>query len=171
MYLFALSLDWMNYPGLELWKFINLGVFLAVGIYILKKPLANALRARRQAIIDELAKAEEQKEGAVLRLQEAETLLERVDDEVKQIRDHSRDEAQSERERLKLEAQNEIDKLRQQGERQVDMARKVSRKTLREFLAHRSVELAGNSVRQRIKPEDDDRLIAISIAELRRGKG
>ena len=54
---------------------------------------------------------------------------------------------------------------------QVEMARKVSRKTLREFLAQRSVELAGQSVRQRIRPEDDVRLIAISIAELRRGKG
>ena len=171
MYLFAFSLDWMNYPGLELWKFINLAIFLGVGIYILKKPLTNALRGRRKAIVEELAKAKEEKEAAVLRLQEAETLLERVDGEVKQIREHSREEAQSERERLKLEAQNEIDKLKKQGERQVEMARKVSRKTLREFLAHRSVELAGNTVRQRIKPEDDARLIAISIAELRRGKG
>jgi F-type H+-transporting ATPase subunit b len=173
MYLIFLF-DWkevMNYPGLELWKFINLGIFLAVGIYILKKPLTNALRARRQTISEELAKAKQEKEAAQLRLQEAEGLLAHVDDEVQQVRDEAQREARSERDRLAHEAQNEIEKLKQQGERQVEMAHKVSRKTLREFLAIRSVELAGQSVRQRIRPEDDARLIAISINELRRGKG
>jgi F-type H+-transporting ATPase subunit b len=161
----------MNYPGLELWKFINLGVFLAVGIYILKKPLTNALRSRRAAITEELAKAKEHKEAALQRLQEAEGMLANVDDEVKAVREEAKREAQSERERLAVEAQSEIEKLKQQSERQVEMARKVSRKTLREFYALRSVELAGQTVRQRIRPEDDARLIAISIAELRRGKG
>ena len=168
MYLIVISLDWMNYPGLELWKFINLGIFLAAAIYILKKPLTNALRARRQRIVEELAKAKNEKDAAQQSLQEAEGLLAHVDDEVKSVREEAKREAVSERERLALEAQNEIEKLKQQGERQVEMARKVSRKALREFFALRSVELAGNAVRQRIKPEDDARLIAVSIAELRR---
>jgi F-type H+-transporting ATPase subunit b len=173
MHLLLLSVDWswMNYPGLELWKFINLAVFLSAGIYILKKPLANALRARRQSIIEELAKAKTDKEGALLALQEAEGLLSNVDDEVKKIQEHSKLEAQAERERLAIEGKSEIAKLEQQGQRQVEMAVKVSRKTLREFLAQRSVELASNAVRERIRPEDEARLIGISIAELRRGKG
>jgi F-type H+-transporting ATPase subunit b len=168
MYLIFISLDWMNYPGLELWKFINLGIFLAAGIYILKKPLTNALRARRQGIVEELANAANEKEASLAKLQEAEGLLAHVDEEVKTVRQEAIREAVSERERVAIEAKDEIEKLKQQGERQVEMARKVSRKTLREFFALRSVELAGNAVRQRIKPEDDARLIAVSIAELRR---
>ena len=168
MYLIVISLDWMNYPGLELWKFINLAIFLAVGIYILKKPLTNALRTRRQGIVEELAKAKDEKDTALRKLEEAEGLLAHVDDEVKAVREEAKREAVSERERLAVEAQNEIEKLKKQGERQVEMARKVSRKTLREFFALRSIELAGDAVRQRIKPEDDARLIAFSIAELRR---
>jgi F-type H+-transporting ATPase subunit b len=171
MYLAVLSLDWMNYPGLELWKFINLGIFLGVGIYILKRPLTNALRTRRQKITEEIAKAKADREAALLRLQEAEGLLAHIDDEVKVIREHAKHEAESERERQAIEAQNEIEKLKQQGQRQVEMALKVSRKGLREFLAQRSIELAGENVRQRIRPEDDARLIGLSIAELRRRKG
>ena len=160
----------MDYPGLELWKFINLGIFVALGIYILKKPLTNALRARRQTITEELAKAKLDREAALQRLQEAEGLLAHVDDEVKAVSEEAKREAVLERERLALEAQKEIEKLKQQGERQVEMANKVARKKLREFLALRTVELAGANVRQQIRPEDDARLIAISIAELRRRK-
>lgn len=170
MYLIVMSLDWMNYPGLELWKFINLAIFLAAGIYILKRPLTSALHQRRERIVGELAKAKEDKEAALKRLQEAEELLGRVDQEVKQVHEQSLQEAIVERERLAMVAQNEIEKLKEQGERQVAMAVKVSRKHLREFLAQRSVELAGDSLRQRLRPEDDARLIEISIAELRRGK-
>ena len=30
---------YLNYPGLEAWKFINLAIFVAVLAYLLRKPL------------------------------------------------------------------------------------------------------------------------------------
>ncbi|PWT92427.1 MAG: hypothetical protein C5B55_06420 [Blastocatellia bacterium] len=171
MILFALSLDnWMNYPGLELWKFINLAIFLSAAIFVLKQPLANALRARRERIVQELLKAKEDKEAATRRLSEAEDLLSHVDGDVKAIREQTVEEAKSERERLAQLTQMEIEKLEGQGKRQVDIARRVARKGLREFLARRSVELASATVNERMRPDVDERLIGFSITELRRGR-
>ena len=36
-------MEWFNYPGLELWKFLNLAIFTAAGIYVLRKPISAAL--------------------------------------------------------------------------------------------------------------------------------
>ena len=41
---------YLNYPGLEAWKFVNLAIFVAVLAYLLRKPLGEAFKARREAI-------------------------------------------------------------------------------------------------------------------------
>jgi hypothetical protein len=56
---FAEGATWYNYPGLELWKFINLAIFTGVAIYILRKPISAALATRRDAIRQELVQAQQ----------------------------------------------------------------------------------------------------------------
>lgn len=170
MHTFALSLDWMNYPGLELWKFLDLAIFLTVVIYILRRPLSEALHKRRETIRLEIIKAREEREIAVKKLQEADDQLAHVDADVQKIKEQARQEAILERERLGILGEREIEKLQTQAQREVETARRVARKMLREFLAQRSVQLAKESVRNRMRPEDDVRLITASIGELRRGK-
>ena len=44
---------YLNYPGLELWKFVNLALFIIVGIYLHRRfgrPISEALRARGEGI-------------------------------------------------------------------------------------------------------------------------
>jgi len=41
---------YLNYPGLEAWKFINLTIFLIAGAYLLGNPLKSALLALREGI-------------------------------------------------------------------------------------------------------------------------
>jgi hypothetical protein len=72
------------------------------------------------------------------------------------------------RERLAAAAVNEIEKLKQQAQREMEAADKLARKGLRQFLAHRSVELARESVRGQMRPEDDTLLIKENIGDLRR---
>ena len=167
---FAEGATWYNYPGLELWKFINLAIFTGVAIYILRKPISAALATRRDAIRQELIQAQEQKEQAVAKMTEAESLLSRLDVEVRTINEHARQEAESERQRVIASTAHEIDKLKQQAEREIETADKVARKELRQFLAQRSVEVARANVRGRMKPEDDRALIEESIGELRRAR-
>ena len=50
----------------------------------------------------------------------------------------------------------------------MEAADKLARKELRHFLAQRSVELARESVRSQMTPEDDTLLIKENIGDLRR---
>jgi F0F1-type ATP synthase membrane subunit b/b' len=161
-------MEWFNYPGLEIWKFLNLAIFTSVAIYILRRPISAALAARREAIRQELVTAQTEREQALARVSEAEDLLSRLDEHVGAIRKQALNEAKTEKERLAAAAEVEIEKLKQQGQREMEVAGKLARKELRQFLAQRSVELARETVRGQMRPEDDTRLIKDNIGDLRR---
>jgi F0F1-type ATP synthase membrane subunit b/b' len=99
---------------------------------------------------------------------EAEDLLTRVDEHVGAIHKQAAQEAEAERQRLADATVREKEKLNQQAQREIDTANKLARKELRRFLATRSVEMARESVRKQMRPEDDALLIKESIGDLRR---
>ena len=160
--------DWFNYPGLEVWKFLNLAIFTAAGIYILRKPINQALLARREAIQQELVRAQQEREQALARVAEADSLLGRLDDDVRTLEEQAREEATSEKQRIAASTAREIEKLKQQAQRELETADKLARKELRQFLAEKSVQMARESIRSQMRPEDDTALIRENIGELRR---
>lgn len=166
MLLFAYP-EWVNYPGLELWKFADLAIFITVAIVILRKPLANALEARRERIKVEIAKAEAERDRAAEQLAEAQALLAHVGDDVEAIHEQSLQEVNFERQRQAEAAEKEIARLKAQGDREVELARKAAHKTLREFLASRSLQIAKQSVTNQLRPQDDDLFIKERIDELK----
>jgi F-type H+-transporting ATPase subunit b len=167
MLIFALP-EWVNYPGLELWKFADLAIFITVAVVILRKPLSNALEARRERIKAEIAKAESERATATDQLAEAQALWAHVNDDVDAIHEQARQEVILERQRQAAAAEKEIARLKAQGEREIELARKAAHKTLREFLASRSLQIARQSVINRLRPQDDDVFIKDRIDELRR---
>jgi F0F1-type ATP synthase membrane subunit b/b' len=167
---FADWMEWFNYPGLELWKFLNLAIFTVFAIYILRRPISEALGTRREAIKQELVQAQEAHARAQAKLAEADSLLSRMDVEVRAVREHSLHEAESERQRIASATTHELEKLKQQAEREIETADKVARKELRQFFAKRSIDFARETVRGRMGPEDDRHLIEDSIGELRRAR-
>jgi F-type H+-transporting ATPase subunit b len=160
--------EWYNYPGLELWKFANLAIFTGLGIYILRKPISAALASRRDAIQQELVTAQNERDQAVARVAEADALLTRLDDDVRKVQEQAREEATSERQRIATSTEREIEKLKQQAQREMETADKLARKELRQFLAEKSVQVARESIRVQMRPEDDTALIRERIGELRR---
>lgn len=160
--------EWFNYPGLEVWKFLNLAIFLAVMIYLLRRPISEALASRREAIKQELVQAKQQREEAMNKVIQASNKLDQVEADIASIREHARDEAVAERERLAEATKRDIEKLKQQAQREVETADKIARKQLREYFASRSIEVARQSIKAQMKPEDDAVLISQSIDELRR---
>jgi F-type H+-transporting ATPase subunit b len=170
IFAFAEGATWYNYPGLELWKFFNLALFTAVGIYILRRPISAALATRREAIKQELVHAQETKARAVEKLAEADSQLSRLDSEVRTVHEQSRHEADAERQRVAAATAREIERLKQQAEREIETADKIARKALRQFFARKSVQVARDKVRTEMRPEDDRQLIEQSIGELRRAR-
>ena len=162
--------QYFNYPGLEAWKFLNLAIFTAAAIWVLRKPINAALLARRGAIQQELLDAQNERERALAQVTEANDLLSRLDDDVRTVREQARQEAESERQRVAAATTTEMEKLKEQAQREIDRAGRLARKELRKHLAKRSVELARESVRNQMRPEDDTLLIKENIGELRRTK-
>jgi F-type H+-transporting ATPase subunit b len=168
MLLLAEGIEWYNYPGLELWKFLNLAIFTAAVIYVLRKPINQALLARRDAIQQELVTAQQEREQALARVAEADSLLSRLDDDVRTVQEQAREEVKSEMQRIAASTEREIEKLKQQAQREMETADKLARKELRQFLADKSLQVARDSIRSQMRPEDDTALIQENIGELRR---
>lgn len=162
------TLEWANYPGLELWKFLNLAIFTAAGIFVLRKPISQALLARRISIQKEIVAAQQEREKALAQVADADNLLSRLHEDVRAVNKQADEEAKSERARLAASAEREMEKLKQQSQREVETAGKLARKELRQFLAQRSIELARESVRSQMRAEDDTALIKENIGDLRR---
>lgn len=159
---------WWDYPGFELWKFVNLGIFVLLLVYILtrKAKLGDAFKARRETIRNELARAQQERDAALAKLKEVEERLARLDSEVSDIQDRSRREVAEENERIARATETEIVRLGEQAQREIERAGKTARHELRRYTAEQSVRLAEEMIRREMKPEDDARLITRNIEEL-----
>ena len=162
---------WVNYPGLELWKFANLFLFILVAFLLhrrLGKPIREALRSRSEAIKRELQKAREDRDVALAKLSEVEARLANLDAEVAAVKDKARAEAEAEKARLALSTEKDLAKIKEQATREIESAAKAAKHELRRFAAEESVRLAETILKQEIKPEDDARLATLNVEELGR---
>lgn len=163
---------WWNYPGFELWKFVNLAVFVGVAVLIhhrLGRPIRQALRSRAERIKLELKTALAERDNALRKLKEVEARLSRLDEEVASVAEQAGSEAEAESERIKRSTEAEMAKLREQGQREIETAAKIAKQELRRFAAEQSIKLAEESVRRELTAEDDIRLIDMRVDQIGRG--
>ena len=157
---------YFNYPGFEAWKFINLAIFIAIMVYLLKKPLSGAFKAKRDAIRAELIKAEEEKQAALLKLNEAETRLARLEAESGEIIEKARTEAEAEKARIVAQAEFEANRLRAQANSEIERKTKQVRNELRRFSAEESVRLAEEKIRKAMNAKTDEKLVKAGIKSI-----
>jgi len=159
---------WWDYPGFELWKFVNLAIFVIALVFAMRKfvGVPEMFRDRKETIKRELARARMERDAALAKLKEVEERLSGLDTEVAAVKEQSAREAEEERQRIAHATEAEIVKLSEQAAREIENAGKAAKKELRRYTAEQSVRLAEEIVRREMKPEDDARLIASNIEEL-----
>jgi len=159
---------WWDYPGFELWKFVNLAVFAFVLILAMRKffRVPEMFKDRKETIKRELARAQKERDAAVAKLKEVEERLARLDGEVRDVKERSKVEAAEERERIARSTETEVAKLSEQAQREIENAGKAARKELRRYTAEQSAKMAERLIRREMQPEDDARLITRNIEEL-----
>jgi F-type H+-transporting ATPase subunit b len=163
---------WWNYPGFELWRFVNLAIFIAAALYLDRRfgrPIREALRSRREGIKRELKRARAERDMALAKLAEVESRLARLDEEVLVIRQQATAEAEAERGRIERSTEIEMAKLRQQARAEIESTGKVVRQQLRELAAEHSLKIAEQHIRKDLRVEDDNRLIALNVEQIGRG--
>jgi F-type H+-transporting ATPase subunit b len=156
---------WQEYlPVLA--KVLNLLLFVGLLVYLLRRPVGEAFRARREGIRRELMEAQEERNAALAKLEEVEGRLARLDSEVEGIRAQAQREAAEERARIERATEEEIRKVREQAQREIESAGKAARADLRRYAAEQSVRLAEDLIRRDLRPEDDERLVRAYVDEL-----
>ncbi len=161
---------WWNYPGLELWKFINLLLFVLCALYLHRRfgrPIKEGLRARGEAIKRELKQAKEERDQALAKLAEVETRFATLDAEVSKVKERNAAEIEAERERIAAGTEAELDRMRDQAKREIESTGKTVRHELRQFAAQESIRMAEDILKKEIGPEEHARLTSRSIEELR----
>lgn len=158
--------EWFNIPGFEIWKFVNLAIFIAFMVYVLKKPLGAAFNAKRDQIRAELIKAEAEKQAALVKLTSAEGKLAQLETEKANILQKAKDEAAFEKKRLAEQTKLEAERLRHQSESELTRISKQSHAELRRFSAEESIRLAEEKLRAQIDGDKDARLVKASISEI-----
>jgi F-type H+-transporting ATPase subunit b len=155
--------DYLNIPGFEAWKFLNLAIFIGILIYLLKKPLSEAFQVKRDAIRAELIKAEEEKQAALRRLADVQAKLASLESDVQAILKRANDEAAEDKDRLTEQTEFEIKRLRDQVNSEISRIAHQSRAELRKFSAEESVRLAEEKLRAQIDSARDSMLVRANI--------
>jgi F-type H+-transporting ATPase subunit b len=158
--------DYLNIPGFEAWKFLNLAIFVAILVYVLKRPLSEAFKTKREEIRSELIRAEEEKQAALARLTSAEGKLAQLETEKQNILAKAKDEAAFEKKRLVDQTKSDVERLRQQTDAELTRAANQKRAELRRFSAVESIRLAEEKLRKQIDGKVDAKLVKSSIAEI-----
>jgi F-type H+-transporting ATPase subunit b len=157
---------YMNYPGFEAWKFINLGIFVLILYFLLRTPLSAAFKNKREQIRAELIKAQQERDAAMAKLQEVEGRLAMMDTEVVSIKEKSAAEAEAEKARIAAQTESDIAKMREQANNEIARAGQQAKQELRRFSAEESIRLAEEMLRQQVGADTDSKLVKAGIDEL-----
>ena len=147
-------------------KLVNLFLFIALMVYLLRRPISEALRTRRENIRRDLMRAQEERNAALAKLEEVEARLALLDAEVESVRAQAQKEAEEERARIERATTEDARKLREQAQREIESASKAARQDLRRYAAEQSVQMAEEMIRRNMRPEDDARLVRDYVEEL-----
>lgn len=157
---------YLNYPGFEAWKFINLAIFITLILYFVKKPLSDAFKAKRDAIRADLIRAEEEKKAALARFTSAEARLASLDNERQLILNKAKAEADAEARRIAEAAEAEVAKLKDQTSGEITRLTQLAKLDLKRFSAEESIRLAEEKLRSKIDPSADASLVKSGISAI-----
>ncbi len=94
------------------WRVINFVIFVGLLFYLLKKPVTNYFKSRRESIVEELEEAQRLKEEAEKLLEETQKKLKTLEDEIKNILETFESMAENERQQILKEVERAIERIR-----------------------------------------------------------
>ena len=143
-----------------LWPTVNFAI-LAGGLWwFLKDPVSTYLRDRHTSIRKDLVDAAALKSSAQAQLDELDRKLKALPGEIEALRTRGGEEIAAEEQRISAQAAAERDRLLEQARREIDVQLRLAKRELVEHAATLSVQLAGDRLQQQMTPDDQQRLVA-----------
>jgi F-type H+-transporting ATPase subunit b len=142
------------------WRVLDFAVLVAIAVWALKKANVKGSLADRRAGIDKALKdAEAAREAAERKYSEYSAKLAAAGKEIDEIHAAIRREGELEKERIIAEAKASGEKIREQATRTAAQEVLKARAELRAEAARLAVQLAEQTLREKIGRNDQDRLV------------
>jgi F-type H+-transporting ATPase subunit b len=145
------STDWF--------RVMNFAVLAIALVFILRKPLSQALGARITGIKDQLEDLEARKAEAEKQLAEYSEKLSRLEKESEQIVEDYIKQGKEAKARILKEAESAAEKLQTQARRNIEHEFKQAKFKLQEEIFETSLAKAEEILKGRISGDDQDRLV------------
>ena len=155
----------LGVPSLA-WQILNLGCFVALLWFFLRKPAAAFFGNRRTAVATALAKADEDRRRAEALAKELAARLESIQTEILNLKSAVRHDAEAEHAALLLKSQAEADQILNRARADLDNRVRSARAELTAYAGDLSVELAREILKKNVTEADEKRLLAEGIAGL-----
>lgn len=152
----AASKGWVKEDWFRVMNFSVLAIAL---IFLLKKPLSQALNARIKGIKDELETLEGKKKEAEGQLAEYNEKLSRLEGEAERLIEEYVKQGEEARTRIIKEAESTAVKLEEQAKRHIEHEFKQAKQQLQEEILQVALVKAEEIIKAKISSEDQDRLV------------
>jgi len=155
----------LGIPGL-VWQLLNLGLFLFLLWYFLRKPAAGFFRNRRAGVAAALAKADDDRRRAERLSDELKARLASIETELTNLREAARRDADAEHAALLEKSRSDADQILARAHADLDNRVRAARAELTAFAGDLSVDLARELLARNVTADDEKRLLAEGIAQL-----
>ena len=154
--------------GIPTWifKLVNMIAFIAVLVYFLRKPVAEAFRAKGESVRAAVAEAKARREKADQLASDIQNRLSQIEQEVSSIIERARQEGERQKRELIAAAEAEGQKILENARVEVENRVKRARHELTEMAGQLATERAEQILRETITEADQKKLFKESLAQI-----
>ncbi|WP_353683603.1 F0F1 ATP synthase subunit B [Thermodesulfovibrio sp. 3907-1M] len=144
-------------------QFINFAILVFLLVKFLGKPLKNFFAQRRELIEKSIKESQEAKELAQKALQEVEEKLKLKDREIQDILDTAKKIGEQEKLQIIQETDKLKEKILEQAKTNIEFEVKMAKDALRLEAAELAIQLSEQKLKEKITPEEQEKLLQESI--------
>ena len=148
------------------YKWINFLLVAGAIYYFASKKLGPFLKARGDAIREDMEKSARASKEASVRLASVEEKMKKLDQEIAALRGTAMQEAAAERVRIEEAAKVDAEKIVKVAEQEISTAVKVARQELKTYAADLAIGVAEKKLQGSISPESEDVIFQSFLKDL-----
>lgn len=150
--------DPKNQPPPFLASLLNFGLLAFVIVRFGRKPLAEALAARKKAVMQEIDNATRLKEEAEARLSDYEDKLQHLDETLEQMKKDYAAQSEAERQHVLAEAEERRVRMKRDVEFRLEQEAKAAKQALLQEAVERAVAEAEELIKKKVAKGDSDKM-------------
>jgi len=151
-----------------IWWSVNFIALCIILYKLLKKPIVNFFRERREKLVKEYEELLQKKKEAEARYLELQEKIKNLKAEAEAIYQNYVEQGKRERERILEEARLQAERIKEQARLYIQHEMERAKDLLRRELAEEAVKLAEELLRKNITIEDQKRLFREALEQIRR---